>query len=379
MAKKNERKTESLVRKELQKNGYINNNSIIVEEQTSDNPIIDRLLKSASKSGDGVGRPEFIIQSKLDREFLIIIECKADINKHYSKNFKRPKDYAVDGVLHYANHLCRHYNVLAIGVSGQSESEIKISNYIVRKNKFNTFDCLTDQYGNAVEGILGFENYFNLFVYDPLIHAQKERDVLDFSKSLHNFIRDYAHLSDAEKPLLVSGILLALKDNVFFRTYETYPDDRLPKYALDTIKQVVDNQEIPNSKKLGIKQQYGFIQTHTKLIEHENSIGMSALRKIIDDLSEHVFPFVSIYHDYDIVGKFYNEFLRYSGGDGKLGIILTPKHITELFADLAEVSCTDTLLDPCCGTGGFLISAMHRMIKDCAGDEEKLKELRNMV
>lgn len=376
MVKKNERKTEAIVRKKLDACQYFENDSIIVEEQTSDNPIVDKLLKNASKSGSGSGRPEFIIQSKIDREFIIVIECKADISKHASKDCNRPNDFAVDGVLHYANFLCRNFNVLSIAISGQSSAELKISNFITRKGKFNKHDVLTDQYGAEVKDVLAFENYFSLFIYDPVIHSQKERDVLDFSKSLHNFIRDYAHLGDAEKPLIVSGILLALKDNVFFRTYDSYPDDRLPKFTLDTIKQVVDTQDIPNSKKLGIKQQYGFFQTHTKLIEFESSVGMSPLRKIINDLGEHVFPFVSIYHDYDIVGKFYNEFLRYSGGDGKLGIVLTPKHVTELFSDLAQVCKTDTVIDPCCGTGGFLISAMHKMIVDCAGDEEAIRRVK---
>lgn len=325
MARKNERKTEALVRKALDQLGYWSDEFVLVEEQASDNPVIDKLLKSASKSGDGIGRPEYIIQSKKDREFIIVIECKADISKHSSKEKNRPAEYAVDGALHYANFLCRNFNVLAIAVSGQNAAELKISNFVVRKGKFGKFDTLSDKYGNEVLEILSFKNYFDLFIYDPIIHAQKERDVLDFSKYLHNFIRDYAHLSDAEKPLMVSGILLALKDTVFFKTYGNYPDSKLPKYALDTIKEVVDEQDIPNSKKLGIKQQYGFIQTHTKLIEHEHSIEMSPLRKIILDLEEHVFPFISIYENYDIVGEFYNEFLRYSGGDGKLGIVLTPQ------------------------------------------------------
>lgn len=376
MAKKNERKTESLVRHKLESCNYFKDDSIIVEEQSSDNPIVDKLLKFASKSGNGAGRPEFIIQSKVDSEFIIVIECKADLNKHSSKDGDRPKDFAVDGALNYANNLCKNFNVLAIAISGQTNAELKISHFIVRKGKFNRHEKLTDQYGNEVVDFLAFKNYFNLFIYDPIIHAQKERDVLDFSKSLNNFIRDYAHLGDAEKPLIVSGILLALKDNVFFRTFETYPDDRLPKFTLDTIKQVVDTQDIPNSKKLGIKQQYGFFQTHTKLVEHENAIGMSPLRKIINDLRERVFPFVSIYHDYDIVGKFYNEFLRYSGGDGKLGIVLTPKHITELFVDLARVTKTDTVLDPCCGTGAFLISAMNKMILESAGDEDAIRRIK---
>ncbi|EHK59508.1 hypothetical protein, partial [Halomonas sp. GFAJ-1] len=188
------------------------------------------------------------------------------IKKHQSKTYDRANDYAVDGVLHYANFLCRSFNVLAIGISGQTRAELKVTNLIIRKGKFNKFDLLEDTSSNPVSSILGYKNYFDLFIYDPQIHAQKERDVLDFSKALHNFIRDYAHLSDAEKPLIVSGILLALKDDVFLGAYASYPDDRLPKYTLDTIHEVVDNQNIPNSKKLGIKQQYGFIQTHTKLI-----------------------------------------------------------------------------------------------------------------
>jgi type I restriction enzyme M protein len=376
MPKKNERKTETLVRKRLEQLDYFDNTLITIEEQISDNPKIDRLLKSASKGGEGYGRPEFIIQSKRDPEFLLVIECKPDIKKHRSATLDRPKDFAVDGVLHYAKHLCRLYNVLAIAISGQTFAELKISNFIVRKGKYNDYEVLRDKHNQDVKELLKFDDYFDLCIYDPLIHAQKERDVLDFSRDLHNFIRDYAHLSEAEKPLIVSGILLALKDEVFFKTYHSYPDDRLPEYTLSTITNVINNQNIPHSKKLGIKQQYGFIQTHTKLIENENSIEMSPLRKIINDMEENVFPFISIYHDYDIVGRFYNEFLRYSGGDGKLGIILTPKHITELFSDIANVGPSDTVLDPCCGTAGFLISAMHKMIRESGGDSTKVERIK---
>lgn len=44
-------------------------------------------------------------------------------------------------------------------------------------------------------------------------------------------------------------------------------------------------------------------------------------------LAEKVLPFMTVYHDFDIVGAFYGEVLKYTGGDGKgLGIVLTPKH-----------------------------------------------------
>ena len=56
--------------------------------------------------------------------------------------------------------------------------------------------------------------------------------------------------------------------------------------------------------------------------------------------------------------------MSYSGGDGQtLGIILTPKHITQLFCELLDIQVDDVVLDPCCGTGGFLIAALYNMLK----------------
>lgn len=55
-----------------------------------------------------------------------------------------------------------------------------------------------------------------------------------------------------------------------------------------------------------------------------------------------------------------------------LGIVLTPKHVTELFCDLVQVSKEDTVLDICAGTGGFLIAAMHAMFKTATSEAEKI-------
>lgn len=51
----NERKTETIVRNALNKSGYFNNSNITVEEQKSDSQIVDKLLKNASKKGNGKG------------------------------------------------------------------------------------------------------------------------------------------------------------------------------------------------------------------------------------------------------------------------------------------------------------------------------------
>ncbi|MHB8392260.1 MAG: hypothetical protein ACYDBH_22225, partial [Acidobacteriaceae bacterium] len=60
---KNERKTESIVRDTLRSLGYFELEHLQIEEQCSDNPRIQKLLKAASKAGSGVGKPEFIIRA----------------------------------------------------------------------------------------------------------------------------------------------------------------------------------------------------------------------------------------------------------------------------------------------------------------------------
>lgn len=70
----NERITEDIVRDHFKQ--Y--RDQILIEEQSSLNPKIKKLLMSASKGGDGKGMPEFIIQYKNNPDLLIVIECKAN-------------------------------------------------------------------------------------------------------------------------------------------------------------------------------------------------------------------------------------------------------------------------------------------------------------
>ncbi len=80
------------------------------------------------------------------------------------------------------------------------------------------------------------------------------------------------------------------------------------------------------------------------------------------------------------MGQFYGEFLKYTGGDKKaLGIVLTPRHVAELFSLLANVGPQDKVLDICAGTGGFLISAMQHMLKRAVTEEERTDIKKNRL
>jgi len=59
----------------------------------------------------------------------------------------------------------------------------------------------------------------------------------------------------------------------------------------------------------------------------------------------------------DVLGQFYEVFLKYGNGAKEIGIILTPRHITRFGVEAVGMSYDDIVLDPACGTGGFLVAA----------------------
>jgi type I restriction enzyme M protein len=71
----------------------------------------------------------------------------------------------------------------------------------------------------------------------------------------------------------------------------------------------------------------------------------------------------------DVLGKFYEVFLKYGNGAKEIGIVLTPRHITSFIADVINVTHSDFIYDPTCGTGGFLVASFDH-IKQSSTEEQ---------
>jgi type I restriction enzyme M protein len=77
----------------------------------------------------------------------------------------------------------------------------------------------------------------------------------------------------------------------------------------------------------------------------------------------------------DVLGRFYEVFLKYGNGAKDIGIVLTPRHITEFAAEVLNITARDVLYDPCCGTGGFLVGGFDRVRRNSGkGDLDSFKQ-----
>ena len=374
----NERITEDIVREHFKTDGMVR--SIKFEEQKSKNKIIKDLLKTASKKGTGnIGFPEFIITLPSIMDLAIIVECKPEtkLHEHKKNEEPNPEKYAIDGILHYAKFLKQDFNVIAIAVSGENEKDLLVSNFYIRKGTKDLKE-LTDK------KLLSIYDYLNLFEEKETAERLKNENILVFASELNQELYNYS-VPENERATIVSGILIALQNENFRKSYaiDKKPSE-LVEDLLKAIERVLKSRGMGEKTKILMKE-YSKISQSNKLaisdtIRNEDTgedEQNTLLRDIIFELDKKVFPFTKYEHiGYDILGQFYSEFVRYVNGDKKLGLVLTPQHITELFVDIANLDVNDIIYDNCCGTAGFLIKAMKKLIELAGNDSNKKKEIK---
>lgn len=356
----NERKTESIIRSHFEQFKDL----VEIEEQASDIPKISKLLKTASKKGGGNGKPEFLIMFKNNSNLIIVIECKADISKHESKNKDKFSDYAVDGALLYSSYLSKEFDILAIAVSGEDIRRLKISHFLQLKNEKKATPIFGDKFLTA-------QNYLDGYLKSPEKFRQDYNTLLDFAKHLNEELHSNK-IPERDRALLLSCILIALENAAFRASYKSYKaPQNLANALVQTVLDELESANIIGKKLENLDIQFSFIKTDTSLSTKNN-----VLKDLIDEIDENINSFIKTHEYFDVLGQLYIEFLRYANSDKGLGIVLTPPHITELFSGLAQVNKKTIVYDNCTGTGGFLISAMQKMIQDARGDQETIRNIK---
>jgi len=354
---------------------------------------IDEALSTASKKGTGnVGFPEYV---GVIKDFLIVIEDKANLDKHLfrdennliSLEAKHCIEYALNGALFYGKHLALNTNykkIIAIGISG-TEKNYKISPIFV--NERGDYEELED-----VETLISFtEENISEYYEKEILKVQtrdelKSEELLRIARDLHEDLRNYGNLEDKNKPLIVSGILLALSE-IEHKNFDISDlnGDAINTDGMKIYKAIENNLRranvSPEVKRDKLLNQFNIIKDNNKINEKNANLGKTPLKHFTEILYKSIFiniKYNSSKEDY--IGRFYGEFMSYSGGDGQtLGIILTPKHITELFCELLDIKPNDKVLDPCCGTAGFLIAAMHHMLTKTDNEKEQIEIRKNRL
>ena len=361
------------------------------DEQGSSVKDIQEALRGASKTktGSGYGKPEFIFKVN---DFLLIVENKKEVNKLEYKDqdgqldTSHPyrADYACNGAVHYATHVMakslNYKKIFAIGAAGGKE-RYSIKPYFLEKNRIVELAEVMNFENFKSENI---DEYYNVAVNGELPKEEKElRQLNKIASDLHEDLRNYGQLEGEKKATVVSAILLALEEKTFTPdslkglSGDNQKDGDLIFNAVDTFLRNLN--AMPYAKVGILKDQFLFLKNDVTLNKVNTNLSMTPLKYFTLLLKESIMDQIKT-TNWDILGNFYGEFVKYGGSDGNsLGIVLTPKHITELMAELIDVNKNDYVLDPAAGTGSFLISSMNRMLAQTDTEEEKAEIKRNRL
>ncbi|WP_341220989.1 HsdM family class I SAM-dependent methyltransferase [Polaribacter atrinae] len=367
--------------------------NIDLHPQGSNIKELNDALKTASKAGTGnVGFPEYC---GIVKDFVLIIENKADVSQHSKRNEKdiicnevtSVKNFAVNGALFYGKHLAKetsYKKIIAFGVSGNEKRHHITPIFIDERGGYKeledveTFTLFNDK---------NIEEYYTKSILKEQTPEDKTtEEILKDAKSLHEDLRNYGSIQDKDKPLIVSGILLALREMEYKGfSIESLIGDQTNtdgEKIYEAIQKNLKRANVsPQVKKDKLLSQFLVIKDTKAINEVNEYLKKTPLRHYTEFLNENIYKNIKhIHSSEDYLGRFYGEFMSYSGGDGQsLGIVLTPKHITDLFCELVELKHTDSVLDPCCGTAGFLISAMHDMLQKTTNPEEQRNIRKNQL
>lgn len=367
MRKISETETEWLFKDLLLENGYLDNDELIIEfKDATESEKLKKLLSGASKIGNGRGIPDFIIRSHKYPDIVFLIETKANISNHESKNKDKYKDYAVDGVLLYSSFVAKEFDVLSIALSGTKDN-YKVSAFWQLRGTDTIEEVRTKH-------LLTYSNYLRLILESDIAFNRDYTKLLSYAKTLNSDLHK-KKIKESNRALLISGILVALQNKAFRVSYREHTT---PTALINSLLNAISSQLREDPKKdantdivLGA---FNFIKTNKTFTDRAK--GLVSLVDVIASIKENVYTFLDKYKYIDTLSQFYVEFLRYANTDKGLGIVLTPIHIAQLFARMANVKKDTVVLDNASGTGSFLVAAMGEMMIDAGDDEEKMDYIK---
>lgn len=364
-------------------------------EQGAGSPELQHALKGGAKSANpkSSGKPEFvflsgghlvIIEDKYGAENLVATDGAGEVVLEHPQR----AEYASNGALHYAKHIVskspQFNSIFAVGAAGDSV-HIETQVFHVDRERVKELPA-TENFAEFDASRI--EEYYRVAVLGEL--PKEERDIRELRKvanRLHEDLRNYAAVSADQKAPVISAILLALQDPDFSidhlrgeTTGERTDGWKIWKAAKAYLDQAYVDDDSGYAKRGSVQDELVFIRGSEALNRVQPQLGgITPLKKFALTLKSEVLDHLrNSTSNFDVLGSFYGEVVRYGNSDGAdLGIVLTPHHVTSLMADLVEVNRHDYVIDPCAGTGSFLVAAMNRMIGQANGDEQAIDHIKS--
>ena len=296
--------------------------------------------------------PEYVVVVDKSKRIYWVIEAKprmADLDRAVSEARKYAKQ-----INKIAKQHCAFYTGIA---GGASEGYLRETHFIDSGGQHS----IVNYDGRPITSLLRRESLLQIVKDDSgviLDLVLDERELLNIARIVNETLHA-ASINKDDRATVVASILLTMATN-------NMPKDDLDPEEYAKHINLVAAAGLANAKK-------GHFADH---IAVRLPKGLDAQHKYVDaliqtaDALRHINISAAMRSGTDVLGEFYEAFLKYGNGAKDLGIVLTPRHITRWAAGVMPLTVSDVVFDPTAGTGGFLVSAYDEVRSTCeSGDD----------
>lgn len=240
---------------------------------------------------------------------------------------------------------------------------------------------IDDEHKVDSENVLkSFEEYENLCfgkVNDKI-------KVVDSIKTLN----DLLHVNGITEKLrsqFVGTCLLALKNGLVYngvnQTLDPSTGHTLSKeqVVIRNIKSILEGL-LTKSGSLNKASKLSILNTKVLNDQDVTSLTYEELKSILSFIDANIVPYINDKNTagQDLLNLFFTTFNKYVGKSDK-NQAFTPDHICDFMSKVVGVNKNSRCLDPCCGSGAFLVRALTDAMDDCDTEVERDEVKRNQI
>lgn len=224
-------------------------------------------------------------------------------------------------------------------------------------------DFLEDEYK-----LKTFEEYAEYYTNKTNDKEKVMRNTYELNEILHGF-----GIRERLRSQFVGTCLLTLKNSKADLTAKNTTTDMIRGEMQRVLGNLLEN-DVNKASKIALLYNNVLSSQDIRTLEDNN------FRKILIYIKENILPFINDKSTtgQDLLNLFFVTFNKYVGKEDK-NQAFTPDHITDFMADVVEVNRHSRVLDPCCGSGSFLVRAMTHALSDCATEEEQSFVKKNNI
>ena len=175
----------------------------------------------------------------------------------------------------------------------------------------------------------------------------------------------------------VGACLLALKNGLIYQGVKETIDPKTGRTLAPervVLKNIKDILEGLLTKSSNLNKASKLTILNNKVLEDQDveSLTYAELKEILEYIDNNVVPYINDKSTagQDLLNLFFTTFNKYVGKSDK-NQAFTPDHICDFMSKAVGVNKNSRVLDPCCGSGAFLVRAMTDAMDDCDTEDER--------